>query len=269
MTLLKYKAKPLQEETIQKEIVGNLLLIFRKDYDKENVAQWIKDHNETISKRKTGIIKVTKKRKVTFFRLNPEEWIVIKEFRKFNLVINKTPLFRSKAVKAWLNANLYFSLLKSQSVPLALVIEKKFGPFSLRSYVIYRTPCGFVKLDRYLEDLSSCCKEEQKEFLKSLVAFLHTLRRQGLQHKDLKAGNILVKRDGANWSFLLVDYEDLESRPWNLNFIVKFLKQMRDSLKAISFDKHVVNYFLKLLMKSLAKKERKELVKTLKNSKWS
>lgn len=264
-TLQKGRVKCLKEETTQKEVFGNLLLIFRKGCTKEDLAEWIKVHNETISKSKAGLIKATKKRKVTFFHLNSEEEIVVKEFHKFNLVIGKTPLFRSKPVKAWFNANLYFSLLGGQSVPLALAIEKKFGLFSLRSYVIYRTPHGFVKLDRYVEDLSNRCKGEQREFLKSLVAFLHTLCKQKLQHKDLKAGNILVKKDGNNWSFLLVDYEDLEARPWSLNFMVRSLWQMCKSLKTIkNFDSFFTYYFLKSLMKPLAPKDRKKLVKSLK-----
>jgi len=261
------RTKTYERVSTQKEVYGNLLLIFNKDYNKENLAEWIRIHKEMISKRKPGIIKTTKKRKVTVFQLNQEEEIIVKEFRKFNLLIRKTPLFCSKPIKAWLNANLYFSLLNGPSVPIALVIEKKFGVFSLRSYVIYRSASGFIKLNQYVQSLSSLRKEEQREFLKSLAAFLHTLRQLGLQHKDLKAGNLLVKEHENRWSFLLVDYEDLEVRPWDLRFVVKFLQQMWNSLKALSLDSSLTYSFLKFLMKPFMAKERKRLIKALKDRK--
>lgn len=65
MIIQSRKADFVRGKTIQKELVGNLLSIFRKECTKEYLVEWIMAHKATISKRKPGIIKATTKRKVS------------------------------------------------------------------------------------------------------------------------------------------------------------------------------------------------------------
>ncbi|MHC4600798.1 MAG: lipopolysaccharide kinase InaA family protein, partial [Planctomycetota bacterium] len=86
--------------------------------------------------------------------------------------------------------------------PLAVGERRRFG--FLRESVLVMESVEGRPLDGVLEDLSGS-RGERRALLDGLARWLAEVHRSGLVHRDLHPGNILVRREGGDFRFTLVD----------------------------------------------------------------
>jgi len=99
--------------------------------------------------------------------------------------------------------------LKKEGVPVVPVLGwKKDG---CDSFLITKEIPGAVLLKDFLQDLN-ILSTDIDIFLTSLCRFLHLLVEKRVDHPDLHAGNIMVRKEGNKYSFYLLDLYGIKIR---------------------------------------------------------
>ncbi len=127
--------------------------------------------------------------------------VVIKEFRTLGVDKLKSAFQPSKALKAWRGASALLMKGFNTSCPVAL-LEKRTGRFVEQSFFISE----MIEEVEEIRFLFPCLEPDKlKELLNALADYLSRIQSEGILHRDLSDGNILVKHDGDGYEFYLID----------------------------------------------------------------
>ncbi len=130
------------------------------------------------------------------------EEIVVKEFRTRGINKVKSIVLHSKAYKAWRGSNQLKDCGIQTPVPVAF-LEKKHSLFLEQSFFLSGMVRGIEEIRHLFPSLS---EDELRLFLKELARFLLYSHQQGILHRDLSDGNILVRKDEhGKYIFYLID----------------------------------------------------------------
>jgi serine/threonine protein kinase len=134
--------------------------------------------------------------------------VVIKEFRTVGVDKLKTAFFPSKAVKAWRGASALF--LKGLDTPCPVAfLEEKEGAFVEQSFFLSEKIGEAEEIRHLFPELKT---DELKKFLVSLADYLSRCHDEGILHRDLSDGNILVQRKEGKRRFYLIDTNRIKIR---------------------------------------------------------
>ncbi len=127
---------------------------------------------------------------------------VLKHFRMRGIGRFKTLLVPSKAARAWRGAVILAERGIPTPRPLA-VLEKRRGGTAVEGYFLAERISGVREIRGLFREWSGA---DLDRLLRSLAVFLRTCHRQGVLHRDLSDGNILVAEDGrGGFLFYLLD----------------------------------------------------------------
>jgi len=258
------ETKKLKKDTLRnslyfkKEIAKNLQLFMPKDTDKNLIFSILEKHEEIKNKKSQRLVKETLRKIITNCETN-EGVFYIKEYRLSGFFEKlKERLRFPKFRKAWINANILYFIFNSNTKPIAL-IEKKRYLFYTKAYLFFFTPSNAIGLHIYLDDILQQHQKDKNNFLKAFVKFLTTMKEFNLCHKDFKINHILVLRERNNWSFSLIDTEDVFFKKWNLGYIKKMLMQMYQTFPFKNSNRFFYFRFLCLFLRNLPQKEKKKI----------
>jgi len=246
----------------KKEMINNFRLFMSKSTDKNLLLSILQKHEGIKIERATKLVKETPRKVITSYETD-EGIFYIKEYRLsefFEKVKERlrVPKFR----KAWINANILYFIFNNYTKPIALIEQKK-GLFYTKAYLIFLTPLDAIGLHVFLNDILQRDQNTKNKFLKAFVNFLTTMKEFDLCHKDFKINHILVLRERDNWSFSLIDTEDVFFKKWNLNYIKKMLIQMYRTLPFKNSNRFFYLRFLCLFLRNFPHKEKKKIKYTL------
>ena len=138
-----------------------------------------------------------------------EQEVVIKEYRTLGIDKLKSIFLPSKAVKAWKGSSLLSECGIKTPFPIAY-LEKRKGIFLDQSFFLSARIHGFEEI-RYR--LKSSPVPDGDELLEQLAHFLSGCFEQGIVHRDLSDGNILVKKDSeGRFEFYMIDTNRIRSK---------------------------------------------------------
>jgi len=138
--------------------------------------------------------------------------LVVKEYRWREWRRKFLYLFRrSKAEREWEKTEAA-ALKGIPTIEIIAIGEKKSFGFLERSIVISRELAGAEVLSEVvLQQLPRMKGAEGREFLKmgisQFAGFVAELHRRGLYHHDFHPGNILLRREGLNLHFFIIDLD--------------------------------------------------------------
>jgi len=166
--------------------------------------------------------------------------VVIKEFRTFGVDKLKTAVQPSKASKAWRGASALYLKGFHTSCPVAL-LEKRTGRFVEQSFFISEMIEDVEEIRFLFPRLEP---DKLKELLSALADTLSRIQSEGLLHRDLSDGNILVKRNEEGYVFYLIDTNRIREKKK-----VGALRQVK-SLVRLGIPRDLQKYFLELHFKT-------------------
>ncbi len=165
--------------------------------------------------------------------------VVIKEFRTRGIDKLKTAVQPSKASKAWRGTSSLY--LKGFNTPCPVAfLEQRTGRFVEQSYFISEMIDNVEEIRFLFPRLEP---NKLKELLSALASYLSRIRSEGLLHRDLSDGNILVKKDGDGFKFYFIDTNRILEKKK-----VRALRQVK-SLVRLGIPKDFQRYFLELHLK--------------------
>lgn len=166
--------------------------------------------------------------------------VVIKEFRIQGIDKLKSAIQPSKALKAWRGASaLYIKGLRTPH-PVAY-LEKRSGPFVEQSFFLSAMIEDVEEIRYVFRRLES---DRLKEILSALADYLSEIQSEGLLHRDLSDGNILVHKDGEGYEFYLIDTNRIKEKKK-----VRALHQVK-SMVRLGIPREFQKYFLKQYFKT-------------------
>ena len=175
------------------------------DYQSPGFVRAISDCHKLLNKSSTKILHEGRNR-IGVVRISgggkEAEEIVIKEFRTRGINKIKSIVLHSKAYKAWRGSNQLKGCGIKTPVPLAF-LEKKHGLFLEQSFFLSGMVRGIEEIRHLFPSLSG---DKLRLLLKELSRFLLYSHQQGILHRDLSDGNILVRKDEhGKYIFYLID----------------------------------------------------------------
>lgn len=185
---IKYKLNPSYE------LFKNFLLNI-KNYFQENSNTIHKARNELKVIEYEGIQTVVKAFKIP----NKINQIVYAYFRD------------SKAKKSYENAMKLIDVGINTPTPIGYIEFYKMGLFKESFYVSQKVDYAFT-IREPLRDLEF---QDREIILKKFVQFTYDLHQKQVFHKDYSAGNILVIKNGNDYSFSIVDINRMQFKPMN------------------------------------------------------
>lgn len=139
---------------------------------------------------------------------------VVKAFRipnKLNQIVYA--YFRdSKAKKSYQNGMKLISLGINTPTPIGFIEFYKLGLFKESFYISQKVDYEFT-IREPLRDLEF---QDREIILKKFVAFTYDLHQKQVFHKDYSAGNILVLKNGNDYSFSVVDINRMQFKPMSI-----------------------------------------------------
>lgn len=146
------------------------------------------------------------------------EQTVIKSF-KIPHIINRIvyAYFRdSKAKKSYENSMELISRGVNTPAPIGYLENYKFGLFNTSYYL-----CIYEPYDYTIRDALHHKAENYEEILKAFAQFTYELHQKGVWHVDYTPGNILVRKQGDSYQFLIVDVNRMDFRDIKSNEGIK------------------------------------------------
>ncbi|MBV6483548.1 MAG: hypothetical protein DIKNOCCD_03330 [bacterium] len=171
----------------------------RATWDSPSFRALLADPNGLFQSEKAIVVKDTPTTSVACYQ-NPElpGPIFMKRYNRKSAWERFKNLFRrSRAVRVWRSA----FALETLGIPTpeaVCVLEKRYGPLLLESFVFTRWVPGGIGLDdfyneQYGHSLLSACKRQDKKILENAVArIFRDLHSNRISHGDLKGRNILL-----------------------------------------------------------------------------
>ncbi|MFP4082070.1 MAG: lipopolysaccharide kinase InaA family protein [Candidatus Aminicenantes bacterium] len=127
--------------------------------------------------------------------------VVIKEFRLRGVDRVKSIFLKEKAAKAWAGAQVLME--RGVKTPQPVAYLEKRGKLGVeRSYYVCQKLSGVEEIRFLFRRLSS---SELRDLAGVLSRYISSWHSQGICHRDLSDGNILVSRDNQKYEFYLVD----------------------------------------------------------------
>lgn len=161
--------------------------------------------------------------------------VVIKEFRIQGVDKLKSVVQPSKALKAWRGASALY--IKGFNTPCPVVfLEKRKDRFVEQSFFLSEMIEDAEEIRFLFPRLES---DKLKELLSALADNLSRIQTEGIIHRDLSDGNILVKREGDVYVFYLIDTNRIRIKKR-----VGTLRQVK-SLVRLGIPRNFQKYFLK------------------------
>ncbi|RXJ55312.1 lipopolysaccharide kinase InaA family protein [Candidatus Marinarcus aquaticus] len=169
-----------------------------------NIKEYFKENSHTIHKARNEL-------KVIEFE---GVQTVVKAFKipnKINQVVYA--YFRdSKAKKSYQNAVKLRELNIQTPTPIGYIEFYKMGLFKESFFISEKLDYEFT-IREPLRDLNF---PDRELILKEFVAFTYDLHQKEVFHKDYSAGNILVVKNGSDYSFSVVDINRMQFKPMSV-----------------------------------------------------
>jgi hypothetical protein len=135
--------------------------------------------------------------------------IIVKEFSSRGVNKLKSIVLPSKAERAWRGAAALIERGLGTAAPVAWLTKNKRG-FVERSFFLSEGITGAAEVRGLFRDLPA---GELEPLLDALAGFLSAAHAQGILHRDLSDGNVLVrKRDAGGCEFFLLDTNRIRVR---------------------------------------------------------
>lgn len=135
--------------------------------------------------------------------------LVIKEFQFKWINRIKSLFLPSKALRAWNGAMALWEKGLNTPKPVVFLEMPRF-PGIKKGYFITESLEGFEEIRHLLRDTN---REELKNLVKSLAEFVFSLHSQGIIHRDLSDGNILVSRnENGGYVLYLIDTNRIRTK---------------------------------------------------------
>ena len=166
--------------------------------------------------------------------------VVIKEFRTQGIDKIKSAFLPSKASKAWEGASALYIRGLNTPAPVAF-LEERAGRYVKQSFFISEM-IDDVEEIRFLFPFLE--PDKLKELLSALADFLSQVQSEGLLHRDLSDGNILVRRNNEGFEFYLIDTNRIRVKKR-----VKIMPQVK-SLVRLGIPRDFQKYFLEQYIKA-------------------
>jgi len=197
--------KESTEFSIKRE--KGVTLYHRRDFPSDLAKRVVEKHLRLAKEKPSGLVKNSPEIGVSLLE-NGERRICVKQFRyPFFWSRVKEYFRRSKGLRAWVAGN----GLRTRGVlvpePLAF-IEMREGPGLKESFFLMEALKTGQELDRYIfmgwGDL-----REKRLFIQAFAQWLSRFHKLNLYHRDMKACNIVVSKNGEKWDFHPLDLEDV------------------------------------------------------------
>jgi len=135
--------------------------------------------------------------------------LIIKEFRLKGINRIKSLFLPSKARRAWNGAMALWEKGLNTPKPVAFLELTRFPGIKM-GYFITESLEGFEEIRHMLRGASN---EKLKKLVKSLVEFVSSIHSQGIIHRDLSDGNILVScNKNGGYIFYLIDTNRIRTK---------------------------------------------------------
>ena len=159
----------------------------------------------------TGCTVVKDQKRIRVYRvLLRGEPLYIKRYNPYALSVPLEALFRgSKAFRSWKGAGILRDHGIDTAEAVAAVEERRFG-ITGKSYFITREIEGAEISVLFYEKMFTEGREplsERRRFIRALASLFRRLHREGIYHNDLKDYNILMRIEGGEYRFFLLDLE--------------------------------------------------------------
>lgn len=147
-------------------------------------------------------------RTVLFLSDQRSRQVVIKEFRTQGIDRLKSAILPSKARKAWRGAGALYNRRLNTPCPIAF-LERRKGRFVFESYFLSEAVENVQEI-RYL--FSSLSQEMLKKLIATVAGDVRRSHDEGIYHRDLSDGNILVELDPEDSQLFFIDTNRIRLR---------------------------------------------------------
>lgn len=171
---------------------------------------------------------------------NRSRTVVIKEFRTEGIDRLKSAVLPSKALKAWRGAGALYVKGLETPCPVAF-LEKRKGLFVEQNFFISEMIEDVEEIRHLFLHLVS---DKWEGLLTQLADYLTRCHSEGIHHRDISDGNILVKVVGDNYTFYLIDTNRIK-----LKREIGVLRRVK-SLIRLGIPREFQEYFLEQYFKT-------------------
>jgi serine/threonine protein kinase len=118
-------------------------------------------------------------------------------------------VFRRSRAERTMRAN---AMLDDNGFAFPLIVAigyRRKGPFRAESFLLTREVENALPVHSFLQSHFSTSKSLRikRDFILALGRFIGRLHTKNISHGDLRLGNVLVRQNGSNWDFFLLDNE--------------------------------------------------------------
>ena len=221
----------------------------RRDFGRGACRQAIASHLSSLVRDEAQVLKKTAHSIMTTHAEEKElpVPVCVKGYRSGGLrYALKSLAVTSRAMKSWIAGNSLLVRGINTPRPQAL-LEKKYGPVVLKSFLITEWLAGSVELNDYIAGLCERCapRAAKDSFIAALARSVRDLHAQAVYHADLKSTNILVCEAGNDsWKFYFVDLDRVRFNK-NLTFRERAnnLAQINASVSSYMMAKDRLKFF--------------------------
>ncbi len=134
--------------------------------------------------------------------------VVVKSFKIPNIVNQIVySFFRdSKAARSYMYSQKLIALGIATPKPIAFVEQRHFGLFKQSYYICEHFDFNF-EIRAVLKDATFLDRER---IFKEFAEFSYRLHEAGVYHVDYSPGNVLIKKEGDHYTFMIVDVNRME-----------------------------------------------------------
>jgi serine/threonine protein kinase len=198
------------------------------------VFQAVEQHRQALSGGDGEALKRSPETNVTLVRLDGflPNLVCVKEFRSRGLGYALKDLVRpSPVLRSWRAGRLMEDLGFGAPRVLAAVLAPCCRP-GLSSFLLMEAITDAVRLDRFAQErFAAAGTGQRREWLGLVARHLRRMHDAGMYHRDMKAGNVLVRERDGKIEVVLVDLGDIRGpQPVSRRLRLRNLAQIHASL---------------------------------------